>query len=294
MWHLKAVGTSSPCSNSTKKGLSFYLQLLHEVFFHSGLQLLTNNTDTGRLHQPQGAFNAQGWSQVTGHERTRVEVTGTGTASLWTFKTHRGTCSTNPSLCPCPPLWQSSRQPRCLQRTARSSLAGAPKPGWVSLRVPPPSQRRPPEPHERSLSPRQPQRSTALQPASHQAFSIKPAEGGKKGLKADKMTDGKSAESCYHPSSQTSHLWCDAGNYKVTAWQSGICYPEGKKNKQSYVFKSSTPSIHTTLKTQKIIFWKCVEPWCEIPAYSLTSYKNKVRLIDLIIHNELLISLYKV
>lgn len=48
------------------------------------------------------------------------------------------------------------------------------------------------------------------------------------------------------------------------------------------VFKSYSPSTHTIVKIQKIICWKSV-------AYSLATYKNKVRLI---IHTELLISLY--
>lgn len=231
MWDLKAVGKSSPSNNSTK---AFHSTCSCSMsFFHSGLQLLTNKTDIVRLHQPQGAFNAQGWLQVTQHEQTQGEATGTGTAGLWTFTTCRATCNTNPSFCPCPPLWQSSRQPRCLQRIAHSGLAGAPKPGWVALRVPPPSQSRPPEPRERWLSPHQLQRSISLQSASHWAFLIKPAEGKEKkkegGLKADEMTDGKSAKSCCLWSRQTSHLWCDAGNYKATTWQSGTCYPEEKR-----------------------------------------------------------------
>lgn len=142
-------------------------------FLHSGLQLLISKTD---IHEGASASRCLWCTRVVTSYTAWTdprEVTGTGTAGSWTYKT----CNTNPSFCPCPPLWQSSRQPRCLQRIAHSGQVGAPTPGWAVLHVPPPSQTRPPEPRGRWLSPRQLQRSISLQSASHQASLIKPLEG---------------------------------------------------------------------------------------------------------------------
>lgn len=216
-WDLKAGGKSSLCNNSTKKSLSFHLQLQHEVIFHSGLQLLTNKTDICEAvrHQPQGAFNAQRCSRVTQHKQTRFAEPPVAQILHSVLAHLCDRAAGSPDVC------------RGLLIVVWPGLPDLDGSFWMCHHRPKPVHQRRANAGRAHIDSNVVLHCTLLL-TRHLWLNLL-RKKKQKGLKADKTTDGKSAKSCCLPSSQTSHLWCDAGNYKVTTWKSGTRYPEGKK-----------------------------------------------------------------
>lgn len=89
---LMAVGEPSPELKALRKAFHSIFSSSTK-FFHSRLQLLTDTTDTVRLHQPcpQGAFNARAWWQVTQQEPAQnctLKARDWKTLNFWNLKSN--------------------------------------------------------------------------------------------------------------------------------------------------------------------------------------------------------------